>query len=114
MVSSLELKFDELWNSLYPDVDLDTEIQLIPRRKFRFDYVHYASKTAIELNGGIFINGGHTGGRSQIRDYKKNLLAMMEGYVVITLGTDMITTENLARIKTIIDRRLGLFDNQNL
>jgi hypothetical protein len=38
----------------------------------------------------------------------------MEGYVVITLGTDMITTENLARIKTIIDRRLGLFDNQNL
>ena len=49
MPSNLEFRFDNLWNELHPDIELETEVKLIPKRRFRFDYVHLLSKIIIEV-----------------------------------------------------------------
>ena len=115
MPSSLELEFDYLWNYLHPNIDLETEVKLIPKRRFRFDYVHFPSMVAIELNGGIFTGGGHSRGKAQQRDYEKILLATALGYSVINLGTGQVNEENLELIKRSIEVRLiGKIVNTNV
>lgn len=105
MPSSLEILFDQTWDSLYPDIELDTEARIISGRRFRFDYVHYKSRVAIEVNGGTFIRSGHSTGKGIQRDYEKNNLAVANGWVVFQLSADMINETWLGMIaKTIIER----------
>lgn len=98
MPLTLELEFDNLWTALYPNIDLEAEVKLIPDRKFRFDYVHLPSKVVVEVNGGIFVNGGHSRGKAQQRNYEKIFLATSLGYSVINLGTGQINEDNLKLI----------------
>ncbi len=98
MPSSLECKFETLWIELYPDIDLETEVRLIPKRKFRFDYVHFDSKVAIEINGQIWHQGGHSSGTGLQRDYEKLNLAQSSGYKVFQLSKEMINSEWLTLI----------------
>jgi very-short-patch-repair endonuclease len=90
MTSHLEREFENLWESLYPDIDLFTEEKLIPKRNFRFDYVHKESKVAIEINGQIWVKGGHSSGKGLLRDYEKLNLVQSLGYTVFQLSGDMI------------------------
>lgn len=90
-VSSLEQLFDSLWNLHYPEIDLETEVKLISGRRFRFDYVHLKSKTAIEVNGGNYINGRHTRGVALNSEYEKFNLAQIQGYQIFLLSGDMVT-----------------------
>ena len=93
MVSSLEYKFDVLWNKLHPNIDLETEVKLIPKRRFRFDYVHKKSMIAVEINGQIWRKGGHSSGKGLLRDYEKLNLAQAQGFVVFQLAGCMITPD---------------------
>lgn len=105
-VSSLEFEFDLLWEELFPDLDLATEVRLIPKRRFKFDYVNFPSKVAIEINGQIWHKGGHSTGKSLMRDYEKLNLAQQLGYCVFQLSKEMITEQWLYAIaNTIRDRR---------
>lgn len=103
--SSLELKFDTLWNQLHPDLDLETEVKLISDRKFRFDYVHSKSKIAIEVNGGIWTFSGHSSGKGLLRDYEKLNLAQSLGYHVFFLSGEMIDAHWLNLIASSIKVR---------
>lgn len=108
MPSYLERQFEQLWTYYYPNIDLEAEVLLVPNRKFRFDYVHLPSKTAIELNGGLYSRGRHSRGIGQEKDYEKALLANLEGYLVINLGTNQIKAEFLEMVyKVIIQRQNG-------
>lgn len=105
-ISSLEFEFDLMWEELFPDLDLETEVRLIPQRRFKFDYVNIAAKVAIELNGQIWHKGGHSTGKSLMRDYEKLNLAQQQGYCVFQLSPEMITETWLNAIaQTIRDRR---------
>ena len=72
--SNLELKFEELWLTLYPSIDLINEFKPVPKRRFRADYAHIPSKVLIEINGGTWGKGGHSSGGGIERDYTKNNL----------------------------------------
>lgn len=105
MPSSLERKFDLMWERLHPGIDLDTEVGLITGRKFKFDYVHHDSKVAIELNGQIWQKAGHSSGTGLLRDYEKLNLAQMQGYCVFQLAGKMITESWLEAIANTIAAR---------
>lgn len=105
MPSHLELQFDFLWEYLYPDIDLETEWQAIPDRKFRFDYFHPQSKIAIEINGGIWMEkGGHSYGDNLISDYEKYNLAIANGIRLFILSSEMIDDSWLKLIAETIDK----------
>ena len=61
-----------------------------PTRKWRFDYACPELKIAIEVDGGIFIGGRHSGGVGQLKDFEKgNAACAMGWYVFHTTPEDM-------------------------
>lgn len=104
-ISSLEYEFDTLWEYLYPDIDLVAEYRAIPGRRFKFDYASIESSVLIEINGQIWHKGGHSTGKSLLRDYEKLNLAQAHGYCVFQLAAEMISEDWLRAIaQTICDR----------
>lgn len=97
-MSPLEAKFINLWNELYPDTPLHQEVKIIPKRQFRFDFVHRFSKVAIEINGGNWVRGRHTQAGPLNKEYEKLNLVQMEGYQVFILDNKMITEKWLSKI----------------
>ncbi len=105
MISELELQFDCLWEYLYPDIDLETEWQAIPERKFRFDYFHLEARIAIEINGGVWMErGGHSYGTNLISDYEKYNLAIANGIRIFILSSEMINEDWLKLIAKAIEK----------
>ena len=91
--SKIEEKFFTLWRKTYPLVTFEKEVQLIPGRRFRFDFVHKLSKVAIEIQGGTYARSpkSHATGVGLDRDYEKYNLAQYHGYMVFQLSCKMIT-----------------------
>ena len=107
MPSHLERLFEIYWEDLFPRVTLWAEQRLIPNRRFRFDFVHFPSKVAIEINGGNWVRGRHTRPQNLNQEYEKILLASKEGFIVLPLSQDQVTPEYLTLIHTIIQKRLA-------
>jgi very-short-patch-repair endonuclease len=105
-MSELESRFAYLWEEMFPDIDLYIEEKLIPKRRYRFDFVHKEAKVAIEINGQTWQKGGHSSGTGLIRDYTKLNLAQALGYVVFQLSSEMITDKWLTLIANTIESRL--------
>jgi hypothetical protein len=103
--SKLELEFEELWLTLYPELDLVNEFRPIPKRRFRADYAHLPSKVLIEINGGTWVKNGHSSGSGIERDYTKSNLCILHGYVTFQLSSGMITEEWLNIIGETIKGR---------
>ncbi len=74
-------------------------------RRWRFDYAHTPARVAIELDGGIWNNGGHVRGVGFRNDRLKDFDAIMLGWVVIRLTDDMITCQRLTAIAALIRER---------
>jgi very-short-patch-repair endonuclease len=102
MLSRAELRFAELWELLYPDIDLHTEYRFTPPRRFRFDFAFLPSKIAIEINGGNWIHGRHTRASNLSNEYEKLNLATLNGWRVFVLSPEMINEDWLARIASCI------------
>lgn len=84
-MSHLEEQFAGLWLRAWPTIDLHSEWQFHSVRKWRFDFAHLPTKTAIEINGGLWVKSGHTTGQGIQRDYDKNNAAILEGWAVFQL-----------------------------
>lgn len=97
--SPLERRFAELWESLKGPPLVRQHRFAAPARQFRFDFAHLASKTAIELEGGVYGSYGHhvrpDGYQSDCEKY--NLAAAM-GWVVFRLTGRMIDAMNVTPI----------------
>ena len=106
--SKSELEFAQLWVSLFPSVDLVTQVKPVPKRRFALDFAHLPSKTGIEINGGIWSKSGHSSGKGLLRDYEKNLLAATQGWQILAISPQQITRENLGHIAAIIEARTKL------
>jgi very-short-patch-repair endonuclease len=53
------------------------------KRKFRFDYCFIDNKLAVEIEGGVWINGRHNRPSGFIKDMEKYNLACMLGYRIL-------------------------------
>jgi len=96
--SQLELQFSWLWVDRYPEIDLHSEHKFYEGRKFRFDFAHLPTKTAIEIDGGTWIKGRHNTGTGYAGDCEKLNLAALDRWVVFHLTGDMITNKWLDTI----------------
>jgi hypothetical protein len=90
MNSHLEQKFSQIWTKLYPDIDLHSEFKFCSPRRFRFDFAHIPSKTAIEIQGAIWTSGRHSRGSGLIKEYEKMNLAAFLGWKIFYLSTKTI------------------------
>lgn len=54
-------------------------------RKFRGDLVEPLGKTIIEIQGAVWVQGGHSTGTGITRDAFKSLLALSNGWVTIAI-----------------------------
>ena len=105
----LENLFALKWRSIEGPA-LEREFKFDGVRDWRFDFCHLYTKTAIEIQGGIWLRyGAHNTGSAITRDCEKSLAATLLGWTVIHLVETQITSETLVTIRCfIIKRRLNL------
>ncbi len=112
--SPLETLFADLWVEAWPDLDLHaqySDVELweqdfharreISRnaRRYAADFAYVPGMLLIEIDGSIWVQGGHNTGRGRMRDCRKDMLAAMSGWRVIRLaGEEMVTMEYVQAI----------------
>lgn len=105
--SKEEIDFAGLWVSVYPDIDLMTEYEFHPKRKFRFDFCSIPAMVGIEIQGGTWTTGGHSTGKGIQRDYEKISEAQMLGWLVFPLTPEKAgELSQLHKIATTIQKRM--------
>jgi very-short-patch-repair endonuclease len=98
--SKLEHSFLRMWSG----PSLVREHRFDPKRRWRFDFAHIASRTAIEIEGGTWGKSRHTTGKGFEVDCEKYNAATMAGWRVIRLTNRMINSIVLMRIAIFIER----------
>ena len=63
--------------------------------KFRADYFFLDAGLILEVHGGIFMMGGHSGGKGQLDDMRKMNVAAMQGYRMMACTPQQLCTEEL-------------------
>lgn len=72
-------------------------------RRWRFDYAFPDSKVALEIEGGVWINGRHTRGQGYINDCEKYNRATILGWKVLRVIPNMlISNDTIQLIKQAI------------
>ncbi len=75
-------------------------------RKWRFDLANLETKTAVEIEGGIFCNGRHTRGNGYLADMEKYNAAIELGWSVLRYTPDQIWhNKTHEQIKTVCNQR---------
>ena len=76
------------------------------KRKWRFDIAFPAVKLAIEIDGGLFVDGGHSRGRARINDMERDIAANLLGWLVVRMppewikpGTALAHVERLVKVR---------------
>lgn len=95
--SNLERKFTLFWKALNGP-ELKAEARVSPTRRWRFDFAHIATMTAIEIEGGVWSGGRHTRGSGFTGDCEKYNEAALGGWTVFRLTGSMITTSTIERL----------------
>lgn len=72
------------------------EVRFHPDRKWRFDAAWPAHMIALEVDGGLYVNGGHSRGAAREGDYEKDAAALMLGWRVLRVSTGQLK-KGLAR-----------------
>ena len=88
--SRLEAKFALYWRGL-GGPELEREFRFHPERKWRADFAHVESRTLIEIEGGIWIQGRHNRPQGFAADIEKYLEAALAGWHVLRLTEFQIT-----------------------
>lgn len=70
----------------------ETEFKFHPKRRWRFDMAYPDIKLAIEIEGGIWINGRHSRGKGFENDCIKYQEAMLLGWDIYRTTYGMITS----------------------
>lgn len=97
--SELESKFLLLWR-VSQGPALEREVRFHTSRLWRADFAHSASRTLIEVEGGIFQRGAgrHNRGAGYAKDAEKYLEAVLAGWTVIRLTEKQLKLEFIERI----------------
>ncbi len=105
-ISPLEKKFIFLWvHVVKGTTDLVMEHKFHPKRKWRFDFAHKPTLTAIEIEGGIYQRGRHTRPLGFTADCEKYNEAAYLGWRVFRLSPPMVNSRELERLWRHIQSR---------
>lgn len=85
------------WNSL-GGPNLKSEYVFHATRRWRADFAHLDSRTLIEIEGGIWIQGRHNRPQGFANDAEKYLEAALDGWRVLRLTELQITAPTVERI----------------
>ena len=97
---------------LHVSKEIVSEHRFHPVRKWRFDYAHVPTKTAIEIEGGAHSNGRHTRGTGFINDMEKYNAAIELGWVVLRYTPQQIKTQNaIDQIRNVINFRQTYYES---
>src|SRR5258708_7052655 len=106
MSSPLEKKFVWLWvHAIKGPTDVTVEHHFHPSRKWRFDFAHIPTKTAIEIEGGIATMGRHQRPQGFREDCAKYFAASLLGWRVFRLSPDMVNATTLEKIAAFIKQQ---------
>lgn len=67
-----------------------TEHRFHPVRRWRFDFAWPDEHLALEIDGGVYVRGGHTRGAAYERDREKDAEAMVLGWRVLRVTPRMV------------------------
>lgn len=105
--SRLERRFLLYWQSLGGPA-LEREFRFHSERKWRADFAHVESRTLIEIEGGIWIQGRHNRPQGFAADAEKYLEAFLADWNVVRLTDAQITAPNVERIIRRVAERTTL------
>lgn len=80
------------------------ELIFSPTRKFRFDLAWPDHKVAMEIEGGVWMNGGHNRGKGFTKDIEKYNHAAELGWTVLRCVPDDLLKQNQL-LKTILIKK---------
>lgn len=92
-----ENAFEFLWKAI-GGPELKREHRFC-ERMWRFDFAHQDTRTAIEIEGGVWTKGRHNTGAGFSEDRVKYNRAALLGWHVFSLTPDMITREHVEPIR---------------
>jgi very-short-patch-repair endonuclease len=104
-MSPHEKRFTFLWlHVVKGTTDLICEHKFHPSRKWRFDFAHLTTKTAIEIEGGTgrFKRGRHMRPEGFAADAEKYNAATYLGWKVFRLTPRMVNSRELERLADYI------------
>jgi hypothetical protein len=103
-LSALEDQFLSLWQAHYPQLTFEREFSDIKAweadyqeryakskrsKRYRADFAHIESFTAVEIQGGVYSRGRHVTGSGYERDCRKYNLAYTSGWTIFLLTSQM-------------------------
>ena len=110
--SRLERRFLLYWQSL-GGPELKREFRFHVERKWRADFAHLESRTLIEVEGGIYIQGRHNRPQGFAADAEKYLEAALDGWRVLRLTELQITAPMIERIIRYLRVDIGMTAHGN-
>jgi hypothetical protein len=102
--SRLESKFHFLWKAADGPA-LERELIFFPGRRWRADFAHLPSRTLIEIEGGIWIQGRHNRAEGFLADIEKYFEAALAGWTVLRLSERQLKPETIERIVNFVNAR---------
>jgi len=93
----------------------DAEYRFHPSRRWRFDYAWPQKRIALEVEGGIWIQGRHVRGYGYEKDIEKYNQAQLLGWIVLrTVPRKLMTSATINLIKrAIAENNLRSKKNEN-
>lgn len=66
------------------------EFRFDPERLWRLDFAWPRAKIALEIDGGLFLNGGHNRGAALLRQYEKQNAATLAGWKIFRFAPNQL------------------------
>jgi hypothetical protein len=74
----------------------NVEYPFHPERRWRLDFAWHG--VAVEVNGGVFVQGRHTRGSGAVKDWEKLNEAQLLGWTVLQVTPKQVTDGTLERL----------------
>jgi hypothetical protein len=79
------------------------ELRFAPPRRWRFDWAFVPQKLAVEVQGGLFVNGRHSRGAALLKEHEKLNAAAAAGWRVVFVTPQQIQSgEALTAVEAAI------------
>lgn len=102
--SRLEARFAFLWRAANGPA-LEKEFIFYHGRRWRADFAHTPSRTLVEIEGGIWIQGRHNRAEGFLADIEKYFEAALAGWTVLRLSECQLTLEAVERIVRFVEAK---------
>lgn len=70
--------------------DPKAEYRFSADRLWRFDFAWPNAKLALEIDGGLFVNGGHNRGAALLKQYEKSNAAEIAGWTILRYSPEQL------------------------